>query len=101
MSNIRPGCLVAQGIAADVVWPRAQGSAIVGARRPGQVFGGIAPAADWTLSTAEIIEIDALLAARAKELSWKKVAGYFNVRPNSTAEKELANAKKNQSAPYQ
>jgi aryl-alcohol dehydrogenase-like predicted oxidoreductase len=40
-------------------------SAIVGARRPGQV-DEIAPASDWTLSEAEIAEIDALLAARAR-----------------------------------
>ena len=42
-------------------------AAIVGARRPGQV-DEIAPAADWTLGEAEIAEIDALLAARAKQL---------------------------------
>ena len=36
-------------------------------RRPGQ-FAEIAPASDWTLSEAEIAEIDALLAARAKQL---------------------------------
>jgi aryl-alcohol dehydrogenase-like predicted oxidoreductase len=42
-------------------------AAIVGARRPGQV-AEIGPAADWVLSEAEIAEIDALLAARAKQL---------------------------------
>jgi len=43
-------------------------SAIVGARRPGQV-AEIAPAADWVLGEAEIAEIDGLLAARAGQLA--------------------------------
>jgi aryl-alcohol dehydrogenase-like predicted oxidoreductase len=42
-------------------------AAIVGARRPGQV-AEIAPASDWSLSEAEIAEIDALLAERARQL---------------------------------
>ena len=43
-------------------------SAIVGARRPGQV-DEIVPAADWTLDQDDLAEIDALLAAREKTLS--------------------------------
>ena len=43
-------------------------SAIVGARRPAQI-AEIALAADWTLSQAEIAEIDALLAVRAKQVA--------------------------------
>jgi aryl-alcohol dehydrogenase-like predicted oxidoreductase len=43
-------------------------SAIVGARRPGQV-DEIVPAGDWTLSEAELAEVDALLDARAKRLA--------------------------------
>jgi aryl-alcohol dehydrogenase-like predicted oxidoreductase len=43
-------------------------AAIVGARRPGQV-DEIAGAADWTLGAEDFVEIDALLAARAKRLS--------------------------------
>ncbi len=43
-------------------------SAIVGALRPAQA-DEIAPASEWTLSEAEIAEIDVLLAARAKHLT--------------------------------
>ena len=56
-------------------------SAIVGARRPGQV-AEIAPAADWTLSEAEIAEIDAFAggAGEATGLRQEALAGWFSVR---------------------